>query len=341
ISFRVDADKGFNFSCPDGAFVCQKKNHFQVTITTSLESTPVYAKSENGSMVAIRKMYVDLYGIKAESPDSMVKIEQSQSDRSKRPYESIEIDLSTQLQQKTTLGRLHFSETTANNMRKKGKPNPDQRYFCLVVALYAELKDNTKRLIVAQKSEKIIIRASNPGQFESDGDSLWAKGSSPDTVIHMGHVGINTQTPDEALVVHGNVKVTGHITHPSDERVKHEVHEVNSSEQLRNVENMKLVQFKYKEQFAVPAGLDPSLLHTGVLAQQVKEVIPDAVIKTEDVLLANGEKVDGLMVVNKVLNIDALILIVARSDYNALIYYIFNNKGSNLYGERWSSKRTM
>lgn len=28
---------------------------------------------------------------------------------------------------KVTLGRLHFSETTANNMRKKGKPNPDQR----------------------------------------------------------------------------------------------------------------------------------------------------------------------------------------------------------------------
>lgn len=29
---------------------------------------------------------------------------------------------------KVTLGLLHFSETTANNMRKEGKPNPDQRY---------------------------------------------------------------------------------------------------------------------------------------------------------------------------------------------------------------------
>jgi len=28
---------------------------------------------------------------------------------------------------KVTLGRLHFSETTANNMRKKGRPNPEQR----------------------------------------------------------------------------------------------------------------------------------------------------------------------------------------------------------------------
>ena len=29
-SYRVDADKGFNFSNTDDAFVCQKKNHFQV-----------------------------------------------------------------------------------------------------------------------------------------------------------------------------------------------------------------------------------------------------------------------------------------------------------------------
>lgn len=28
--FRVDADKGFNYSFSDEAFVCQKKNHLQV-----------------------------------------------------------------------------------------------------------------------------------------------------------------------------------------------------------------------------------------------------------------------------------------------------------------------
>jgi len=28
--YKVDADKGFNFSNADDAFVCQKKNHFQV-----------------------------------------------------------------------------------------------------------------------------------------------------------------------------------------------------------------------------------------------------------------------------------------------------------------------
>lgn len=38
------------------------------------------------------------------------------------------IDLLANQVTKVTLGRLHFSETTANNMRKKGKPNPEQRY---------------------------------------------------------------------------------------------------------------------------------------------------------------------------------------------------------------------
>ena len=34
---------------------------------------------------------------------------------------------------KVAVGRLHFAETTSNNMRKKGKPNPAQKYFQLVV----------------------------------------------------------------------------------------------------------------------------------------------------------------------------------------------------------------
>ena len=30
IGFIVETDKGFNYSIVDDAFVCQKKNHFQV-----------------------------------------------------------------------------------------------------------------------------------------------------------------------------------------------------------------------------------------------------------------------------------------------------------------------
>lgn len=47
-------------------------------------------------------------------------------------------------------------------------------------------------------------------------------------VIYIqGRVGINTDRPDEALVIHGNMKVTGHIVQPSDSRAKTNVVEVN------------------------------------------------------------------------------------------------------------------
>ena len=61
---------------------------------------------------------------------------------------------------KITVGRLHFSETTSNNMRKKGRPNPDQRYFMLVISLEAHSGENSY-MIAASVSEKIIVRVCN------------------------------------------------------------------------------------------------------------------------------------------------------------------------------------
>lgn len=72
-------------------------------------------------------------------------------------------------------------------------------------------------------------QASNPGQFESDSDVLWQRAQLPDTVFHHGRVGINTDRPDEALVVHGNVKVMGSLMHPSDLRVKEDIQEVRAT----------------------------------------------------------------------------------------------------------------
>ena len=42
----------------------------------------------------------------------------------------------------------------------------------------------------------------------------------------QGKVGINYDHPDEALVVHGNMKLTGHLMQPSDERAKQDIEEV-------------------------------------------------------------------------------------------------------------------
>lgn len=197
-----------------------------------------------------------------------------------------------------TVGRLHFSETTANNMRKKGKPNPDQRYFMLVVALQAHAQ-NQNYTLAAQISERIIVRASNPGQFESDSDVLWQRAQVPDTVFHHGRVGINTDRPDEALVVHGNVKVMGSLMHPSDLRAKEHVQEVDTTEQLKRISRMRLVHYRYKPEFAATAGIEATAPETGVIAQEVKEILPEAVKDTGDVVFANGKTIENFLVVNK------------------------------------------
>lgn len=54
----------------------------------------------------------------------------------------------------------------------------------------------------------------------------WQPGLTPNSVTHQGKVGINTDSPDEALTVAGNVKVMGTIVQPSDKRVKEDITEV-------------------------------------------------------------------------------------------------------------------
>ncbi|XP_078536731.1 myelin regulatory factor isoform X1 [Lissotriton helveticus] len=313
-TYKVDADKGFNFSVGDDAFVCQKKNHFQVTVYVGMIGDPKYVKTPEG-LKPLECFYLKLHGVKLEAINQSINIEQSQSDRSKRPFNPVTagssagapsssppvtgliVSLPPEQVTKVTVGRLHFSETTANNMRKKGKPNPDQRYFMLVVALQA-CAQNQHYTVAAQASERIIVRASNPGQFESDSEVLWQRGQLPDTIFHHGRIGINTDRPDEALVVHGNVKVMGSLMHPSDIRAKEDVHEVDTTEQLKRISQMRLVHYHYKPEFASTAGLNDTS-ETGVIAQEVKEILPEAVKDTGDVVFANGKTIENFLVVNK------------------------------------------
>lgn len=83
--FRVDADKGFNFSNSDDAFVCQKKNHFQITCHVQLHGNGVYVKTQTG-LEKVRTFHLHFYGVKLETPAQTIRVEQSQSDRSKKPF---------------------------------------------------------------------------------------------------------------------------------------------------------------------------------------------------------------------------------------------------------------
>lgn len=313
--YRVDADKGFNFSASDEAFVCQKKNHFQVTCHTQLSTatgqvmgvtsptaaaavtpTPfnvIFVRTQNG-LEKVRNFCLHFYGVKFEAPRHKIRVEQSQSDRSKKVFNPVVIDLHCGQVSKTTVGRLHFSETTSNNMRKKGRPNPEQRYFRLVVALHAHTHTGDYPVVV-HGSEKIIVRASNPGQFENDFELCWQRGVTTDSIFHNGKIGLNTDQPDECLVVNGNLKVTGHILQPSDCRIKRELSELSSRQQLENIEKIRIVKYAYQD--GRGGSKEPA---TGVMAQEVRRVLPDAVFEQQAAYqMPNGGKLDKFLVVNK------------------------------------------
>ncbi|XP_071590453.1 myelin regulatory factor-like protein [Heliangelus exortis] len=296
VGYHIVTDKGFNFSTADDAFVCQKKNHFQITVHIRITGNPKYVKTQLGGQ-PIEKFYLKAFGIKVEAPNQTIAIEQSQSDRSKKTFLPVKVNLPGDQITKVTLGRLHFSETTANNMRKKGKPNPDQRYFRLVVGLYAVSQDQFY-LLSANVSEKIIVRASNPGQFENDNDVLWQRGHVPETIVCHGRVGINTDAPDEALVVCGNAKVMGRVMYPSDSRAKQNIREVDTNEQLRRITQMRLVEYDYKPEFASVMGIKNSH-ETGIIAQEVKELLPQAVREVGDVACNDGGKIENFLMVDK------------------------------------------
>ncbi|KAI4878047.1 hypothetical protein NFI96_011653 [Prochilodus magdalenae] len=294
--YHVDTDKGFSFSTADEAFVCQKKNHFQITVHIAMVGDPKYVKTSAGLM-PVEGFHVNVFGVKLEAQNHQITIEQSQSDRSKKTFLPVQVNLPGNKITKITLGRLHFSETTANNMRKKGKPNPDQRYFLMVVGLYATVKGKSY-LLVANISERIIVRASNPGQFENDSEVLWQKGQTSDAVVCQGRVGVNTDTPDEALVVCGNAKIMGTVMHPSDRRAKDNIQEVDSTEQLKRIAQMRIVEYDYKPEFASKMGID-QVHETGIIAQEVKELLPSAVREVGDVTCSDGQKIHNFLMVDK------------------------------------------
>ncbi|KAM6896343.1 myelin regulatory factor-like protein isoform 1-T2 [Lycodopsis pacificus] len=296
-AYHVDTDKGFNYSAADEAFVCQKKNHFQVTVHIGMATEPKHVRTPGGPQ-QVDHFQIKVFGVKLESPSHQVTIEQSQPDRSKKPFRPVRVSLPSGKITKVTLGRLHFSETTSNNMRKKGKPNPDQRYFQMVVGLYAAVGGEEAFLLTALASERIIVRASNPGQFEMDGDALWQRGALQDAMVCQGRVGINTDCPDEALVVCGNVKVMGAVMQPSDRRAKENIQEVDSEQQLKRITQMRIVEFDFKPEFASTMGIDHTH-QTGIIAQEVKELLPSAVTEVGDVSCSDGEKIHNFLMVDK------------------------------------------
>ena len=94
--------------------------------------------------------------------------------------------------------------------------------------------------------------------------------------------------------------MTGHIIQPSDQRAKQNIEELDTKEQLKNVQNMRIVRYQFTPKFAKEVGLTEAEVNdTGVLAQEVQQILPDAVKETGDVVLPDGETIENFLVVNK------------------------------------------
>ena len=80
---------------------------------------------------------------------------------------------------------------------------------------------------------------------------------------------------------------------------------MDTREQLQNITQLRVVSYRYDDEFADAAGLAADQrTDTGVLAQELHRVLPDAVLETGDVMLPNGDTIPNLLVVNKVVSIE-------------------------------------
>lgn len=61
---------------------------FQITCHTQLVGDPHFVKTPEG-LRKIDNFYLHFYGVKVESPSQTIKVEQSQSDRSKKAFHPV------------------------------------------------------------------------------------------------------------------------------------------------------------------------------------------------------------------------------------------------------------
>lgn len=294
LQVHVVADKGFNYSHSDNCFVNQKKNHFQVSVNVEASDVmpPKYV-SYNNRLVPIRDFKLAFSGVKAEMPSSEIIIKQSRADRKPHPHTPVLFEIQERRMTKVCVPRLHFSETTANNQRKNYRPNPEQRYFLLVVRLFASIDDETSVLIQSYGSEKVIVRATNPGSFDPpDSDVAWQR--SGGTLHTPGSVAIGTDRPAEnaRLTVTGDIYCSGRVINPSDIRLKEGISERETAEAIENLLKLRVVDYRYKAEVADVWGLDEQQRQrTGLIAQELQAVLPDAVRDIGDYLTIDEGRV--------------------------------------------------
>ena len=79
--------------------------------------------------------------------------------------------------------------------------------------------------------------------------------------------------------------------------------QLDTVEQLKNITQLKVYKYNYDNDYAKYAGLSKlDIADTGVIAQELSKVLPDAVRDTGDIILPSGNQLDNFQVVNKVVD---------------------------------------
>lgn len=274
----VVLDKGFKFSEFDAAFVGQKKNHFQVSYDVAMSKVPEFVATDRG-LFAVKEVSFVLYGIKMDQPQVRVLIDQSKLDRVRGEFGGIVLDfLPDALDYHGTVTRLHFCQPTSNNMRRKGMPNPDQRYFSLIAAIMVKTENGMSYCVASKRTPGLIVRASNPRQFSTPESpptqrtDFWSSSGDGEYkgIFRHGPVGINTSvpSPSDALSVNGNIFLRGRLLR--EPILRGQVELLDTSNSLRRVRSLEMM---------LHSGVDGvETVPAAVSIPNLRDVMPEAVV---------------------------------------------------------------
>mmetsp|Transcript_11296 Transcript_11296/g.45903 ORF Transcript_11296/g.45903 Transcript_11296/m.45903 type:complete len:709 (-) Transcript_11296:40-2166(-) len=186
--------------------------------------------------------------------------------------------------------RLLFGESTS---RKNGKA---EEYFHVVIDLVAVKQDGTSVVMKTYATSPIIVLCANPASYRKAASSTAAskwESSSDGVISTTANVGIGTPVPEASLSVAGDVAITGTMFRPSDRRIKSKFKEVDKQEQLDRIRQLQLYDYEKKD-----PGTGKVLQERGVIAQELREIIPDSV-KEVKMITKDGEHIDDFNVVDE------------------------------------------
>jgi len=128
--------------------------------------------------------------------------------------------------------------------------------------------------------------------FGSNGQNFY-RGGNPGDTSTSPHIWRNSADSSIVSITHsGNVRASGGFTDLSDERIKKDIVDVDNEDSLNKILSIECKKYKYIDETKGTA------LITGFIAQQVLQIIPEAV--DFDVgTLPNGEEIQDFHYLNK------------------------------------------